>query len=218
MCKIGIGVSFRNRLDTTLHTIEQIKKFMPIDANLVLVDDASDGDTGIISDFRFDTNVGVSTVKNKCLELLEDCEYSFLFDNDCYPIKHGWHFIYIESGLNHACFTFDRPILNVEDTYIEFEKPNGCMMFIENNFILKKVGGLDTDFKGYGFDHLNWSDRIFNNGLTPARYVDVHNSSLYFKMADVPSTFSNEVRARTIPINQKLYKEKYLSTEFKPYK
>lgn len=215
--KIGIGLTFRNRIETTAFTVGKICEFLPFYNKIAIVDDASIGDVRLCSAFRFDENVGVSVAKNKCLSILDDCDYLFLFDNDTYPTQKGWHLPYIESGLNHACFTFDRKIIDVKPNYIEFEKPNGCMLFFTRKAI-QTVGGWDTDFKGFGYEHVNLSDRIFNAGLTPARYIDVHNSSMYFKLADVPSTFSQEERIRTIPINQKLYKERYLSKEFKPYK
>lgn len=215
--KIGIGITFRNRLETLNHTVRQIQKYLPPFASIVTVDDCSEGDIIQGSSFRFDKNVGLSVAKNKLLSLLDDCDYLFIFDEDTFPIQKGWHIPYIESGLNHACFTFDRKIIDVKSNYIEFEKPNGCMLFFTRKAI-QTVGGWDTDFKGFGYEHVNFSDRIFNNGLTPARYIDVHNSSMYFKLANVRSTFSQEERIRTIPINEKLYKERYLSKEFKPYK
>lgn len=158
---------------------------------------------------------GVGYSKNRCLNFLSDCDYQFLFDDDCMPIKPKWELDYIYSGLHHAAYTFDRQILSQQPNYIEYEKPNGCMMFF-TKVCIQKVGGWDLDFKGYGYEHVNLSDRIYNNGLTPARYLDIYSNGL-FKMADCPSSFTAEDRAQ-IPANYALYQEKFYNKEFKGFK
>lgn len=188
---------------------------------------------------------GVAYSKNKCLNALQEmnCDYYFLFDDDCFITQHNWHELYINSGLEHACWNYNRTFLRVGLTiptfytcvveqrlgekptvnlgydtvyYSEYDKPNGCMLYATQK-VIDTVGGFDTDFKGYGYDHVNWSDRIFNNGLTPARYIDIHNSKGLFEMANCESSFTSADRAQ-IPANFKLYQEKYLSKEFKPFK
>lgn len=215
--KIGIGLTFRNRIATTIKSLSSVCKFAPSGSKIVTIDDASETNA-MDATFRFEQNVGVATVKNKCIELLDDCDFLFLLDNDII-VKSELAFLnYINSGLEHACYTFNRGgFISMGTNYVEYGSPNGCMLFFTRKCI-DTVGGFDNDFKGYGYDHSNMSDRIFNNGLTPARYIDIRNSQGLFEMIDVPSTFSQEERIKTIPINQKLYKERYLSKEFKPYK
>lgn len=161
---------------------------------------------------------GVCYSKNKCLSVLYEagCDYFFLFDDDCF-IQHPKFFkLYIDSNLAHATYTFDREVLFINEKFVEFEKPNGCMMFFTRACI-DKVGGWDTDFKGYGYEHVNLSDRIFNAGLTPARYLDIKVSGAIFSMAKCESSFSIYDRME-IPRNEKLYKENFYSKEFKPFK
>lgn len=159
---------------------------------------------------------GVGYSKNKCLERLSECDYIFLFDDDCFIMQTKFYQKYINSGLEHACYTFDRAILSQHKSYTEFEKPNGCMLFLTRN-VLYTVGGWDREFKGYGYEHCNFSDRVFNNGLTPARYIDIPNSEGLFKMADCESSFTYEDRI-SIPTNYKLYMDKFYSKEFIPFK
>lgn len=216
MQQIGIGITTRNRRETAEKTIAEIRKHAPKDSKIVIVDDASDIPYPN-ANFRFDENVGIAKAKNKCFELLEDCEHIFLFDDDCIPLSEKSFNRYIESPLYHACFTFDRRILKVRKDVFYFEKPCGCMIYLRNE-VLQKVGGFDTDFVGYSYEHVNFSDRIFNNNFTPFRYCDVPISKELFQMANVPSSVSNKDRAKGIKANTKLYKERYFSTEFKPYK
>lgn len=168
---------------------------------------------------------GVVYSKNKCLAALEEYDYIFLLDDDCFPIVQNWPLLYIKSCLNHACWNYDRQCVTIKNiiehsiqmnAYDEYNKPNGCMLFFTKKCI-GIVGGWDIDFNGYGYEHVNLSDRIFNNGLTPARYIDIPDSKGLFKMADCQSSFLISDRAQ-IPNNFKLYQQKYLSKEFKPFK
>lgn len=158
---------------------------------------------------------GVGYSKNKCLAALADYDYQFLFDDDCMPAKIKWELEYIFSGLHHAAYTFDRQILHQQPNYIEYEKPCGCMLFFTKACV-QKVGGWDKSFSGYGYEHVNVSDRIFNNGLTPARYLDVYSKWL-FTMGDCPSSFTAQDRAQ-IPNNYALYQQKFYSKEFIEFK
>jgi glycosyltransferase involved in cell wall biosynthesis len=215
---IGIGITSHNRGKVARHTLEQIIKFSPLSCKIVVVDDASiipfEGAT-----YRFEQNVGISRAKNKCLELLEGCDHLFIFDDDFYPIVDEWWVPYIESKLNHACFTFDRLLINSNEFWNEYEKPNGCMMYF-TKCCIETVGGWDTDFQGYGYEHLNFSDRIFNIGLTPARYIDVPNSSTLFYSHDQARTVETSIPyfKRDIARNTLLYNEKFFDKNFKPYK
>lgn len=167
---------------------------------------------------------GVCYSKNKCLNALyeEGCDYLFIFDDDCFIRSHEFISSYIDSGLNHACWDYNRTLIGstynckgIPDHRL-FDKPNGCMLYATRK-VIEIVGGWDADFKGYGYDHVNWSDRIFNNDLTPARYIDIPNSKGLFEMANCESSFSSADRAQ-IPANYKLYQEKFYSKEFKPFK
>jgi hypothetical protein len=166
-----------------------------------------------------ETYKGVAKSKNKCLSALYDagCDHFFLFDDDVFIIKDNWYEKYISSGLNHACWNVDRKFISLTQNYVEYETPNGCMLYCTRN-VLDVVGGWDTQFKGYGYDHVNWSDRIFNAGLTPARYIDVRDSKDLFRLANCESSIPAEIRAKTIPINKKLWKENFNSKEYKPFK
>jgi hypothetical protein len=159
---------------------------------------------------------GVSKAKNKCLAWSEFADVVFCFDDDICPVDTTWAERYINSGLEHACYTFGRKLINSTPTYNEFEKPCGCMLFFTRKCI-DTVGGWDTSFRGYGYEHCNISDRIYNAGLTPARYIDIPNSAGLFEMADCESSFTSANREQ-IPANLKLYQQRFYSKEFKPFK
>lgn len=60
----------------------------------------------------------------------------------------------------------------------------GCMIYLTNE-CLQKVGGFNTDFGLYGGEHLNWSHRAHNLGMTPLGvFLDVKNSEELFYARD----------------------------------
>lgn len=205
---IGVAYSTRNRRDMAIKNIEQCKRFLPENSKLVVVDDAS-----YISypgaDFRFNENAGVARVKNKCLELLEGCEHIFLFDDDCSPKVKGWHLPYINSGVVHLSFTWDlfrnrmrgNTLLYGTEKIRVYDNPFGCMLYFHRSAI-DAVGGFDTDYKQYGFEHADLTRRIFNAGLTPYKYIDIAGSNELFHSEDY-----NCAIVSTVPNGQRLYRD-----------
>lgn len=218
--KIGIGITVHNRPGMASLSVEQWRQYAPEGSKIVVVDDASEQPFPG-SAFRFEENVGIAVAKNKCLELLEDYDHIFLSDDDFYPVSPNWYLPYITSTLNHACYTFGRKVLSCGVFFTEYEKPCGCLLYMRK-ICLQAVGGFDTDFKGYGYEHVNYSDRIFNAGLNPARYVDVPTSKYHFNSLDeqgkAKTSISAEIRFETIRTNKLFYDQKFNSSEFKPYK
>lgn len=226
--KIGIGVTVHNRNETAQHTIEQIKRFAPEGSKIVIVDDASkipfDG-----ADFRLNVNAGIANAKNKCFELLDDCDYIFLFDDDCYPVVENWHLPYIESGINHLSFTFSRlkdgrqngnKVILQHGELMVYNNPCGCMCFFTKK-CLEVVGGFNPMYKVYGYEHVDLSVRIHNAGLTPHRFMDINSSKYLFKSLDYEQSIHSSVtenRSFHVRQNKILYMQSQRSKEFIPYK
>lgn len=203
---IAIGItSTPNRSEIANHNLKKWNNLSPDNAIIYMYID---------TDYR-----GISIAKNEVLKVCYDsgAEHIFVADDDLFPKQKGWELPYINSGLNHACWNYDRQIIKSHEGYNELQTPNGCMLYLTRAAITK-VGGWDTEFTGWSYEHVNLSDRVFNNGLTPARYLDVANSKGLFELADCPSSVSNSVRANSIPINKKLYQQKFYSKEFKEFR
>jgi glycosyltransferase involved in cell wall biosynthesis len=211
--KIAICITTKDRPSVMAVTLTCWQAFKPANADIFIVDDGSKepypGAT-----FRFETSQGVSVAKNKCLELSEGYDYVFVVDDDTRPTSSTWHHPYLVSGLKHACYTFDRKILDSNWHFISFEKPCGCMLFFTRECV-DTAGGWDTRFKGYGMEHVSLSDRIFNMGLTPARYVDA--TGAYFQMSNCETSFTDQDKSY-LRENIRLYEQEYYSREFIPYK
>lgn len=214
----GIGITTFNRSQITQTTIDKIKQFTKTPYKLVVVDDGSITPFPN-SDFRFKKNQGAPIAKNKCLELLEDCEHIFLFDDDTYPVKQGWENIYINAKVKHLNYTFKYPFQLVNGVR-HLQNPNGCMMYIHNS-VLDKVGGFDTGFEKYGYWHGAFSNRVYNAGLIKHPFIDVIGSEKYLYCLDqhpVQHRTSTIDRGRYLRKNKIRYEQKKNSSEYIDYK
>lgn len=227
---IGIGITEHNRPDVFGHTLMEIKRFMPSNAKLIIVDDASDIPV-IDATFRFEVNVGIARAKNKCLELLEDCDHIFLFDSDTYPISANWWVPYCENPEPHLMYIFqdfptghklrDTEILYRDSKIVAYSHPRGCMLYYKRE-CLERIGGMVADFGRWGYEHGQLSDRIHNAGLTLFRYADVPGSDKLFYSGDehrsVTSTVNGLERRKWITRNQKIYEQLKGSADYVSYK
>lgn len=227
MHKIGIGITTHNRPKIFSECFLNIRKFMPENAKLVIVDDASEVPVKEAT-FRFEVNAGIAKAKNKCFELLDDCDYIFLFDDDCWPKVKDWYLPYINSGENHLSFTFSGVkngrengnfmIHGLNDVNI-FSNPCGCMLFFTKK-CLEIAGGFNDRFDKYGYEHVELSTRIFNLHLTTYKFSDVKNSLDLFHSLDYEGNAQSSVTVKHVYSfkNQEVYEGIKNSTEFVPYK
>jgi glycosyltransferase involved in cell wall biosynthesis len=184
--KIGIGVTTYNR---PKH-LELWQKQILCDENFIVSDK-------IISDDSKERK-GIAFRKNECLRYLKDCDYVFLFDDDCFPIKEGWAEFFINahkfSGQHHFMYLKETPqhkqikrhgFAPFENGYInQYNNCSGAMMFLTKECI-EKVGAYDERFGNYGFEHANYSQRIHKAGLTTmGEYLCPEGASEYIYAMD----------------------------------
>jgi hypothetical protein len=227
--RIGIGITTHNRRDVFLAAYQNATRFMPEGGKLVVVDDASDVPVPEAT-FRFEKNVGIATGKNKCLELLDDCEHIFLFDDDCYPKAEGWWKPYIDAGEPHLMFLFkdfkrakigDSVEVYEDDRVKALSHPRGCMLYLHRP-VLDVAGGMDTGYARWGFEHGDLSNRIYNLGLTSFPYMDVQGSEDLIYSGDyeqvVQTTVKFDERRKYITSMEGKYEASKKSKAFFPYK
>jgi len=164
---------------------------------------------------------GIAKAKNKCLAMCDGFDFVFLLDDDIFALDKSWTDEYINSGLEHAMYIFDRRLLIKSEQYFSYDLPRGCMLFLTRKAI-DTAGGMDEDFKVWGYEHAEYSRRIFNMGLTPAPFIDIPNVIdlfySYDKWQACKSSVSDSQRMQSIPANYHLYQQKYYSKEFKPFR
>lgn len=153
---------------------------------------------------------GVAFRSTECLRELYEagCEYFFLFNDDCFVQKSGWCDFFIDhlkvSGQNHFIYTHDCPgnklIKKTPVTFSysagissvsqigQYENAHGCLMVMTRKAV-EKVGGFNPNFGIYGFEHADYSNRIFNAGLNSmGAYLCPAGASEYIYSCDLDFT------------------------------
>ena len=136
---------------------------------------------------------GVAKRKNECLANLQDCDYIFLFDDDCYPIKEGWDKLIIDTHLksfNHHFVYNKEPFCKIKNLVFgnhhileSYEGSGGTMLFLTKQ-VLNKVGGFYTGYDRYGFEHIGYSIRIHRAGLTNDFFLSLKGLNEYIYSRD----------------------------------
>lgn len=153
---------------------------------------------------------GIALRKNECLHHLQDCDYIFLFDDDCYPIKKGWEQFVIkahqDSGEHHLAFLIDdihksKNFYFCGDTTIKSFETGGGVFLSLTKECLKKVGGFWDKYEYYGFEHLGFSFRAFNAKLNSDMFLSIEGLEKYlfaydFEDKNFKSTIDFEDRVK----------------------
>lgn len=222
--KIGIGITTRNRSRLLEITLSKIGLFWPdYDTKLVVSDDSTDESfissnkeladifgAEYLNDYQ---RKGVAGNKNQCLKALRECDYIFLLDDDCFPIREGWcdflinahkqtgihHFNLLDSSLHYGIRR-----RNVGDfCVIECANSGGVLMFITNE-VVQKVGAFNKDYGLYGFEHCSYSKRVemsgLQNGFSANTTLDnLHSYIFSVDYAQFPVNPNHELYRLTFP-------------------
>jgi len=186
--KIGIGCVTYNRPLHLQHWIKQVAQFSLEDNVIHIADDNKKRE-------------GVAVRSNECLRELynQNCEYFFLFNDDCFPIKKNWESLFIlasqQSGHQHFQLMKESNATKIigvaSDKELEspievnvFDNCNGAFLFFTRK-CLETVGGFNPNFF-YGWEHSNLSNRIHEAKLTPfGKYSCPANAHKYIYSLDL---------------------------------
>lgn len=212
--KIIICILTCNRKELYRTLRAKLRKY-PVPGSKILVVDNGSEQRYCKSDYRYSETVGISTAKNKCIEIAMEYnpDHLLLFEDDIYPTSKDWYKLYTESGLHHTQYIFrgrDCSIQEVVGNCVYYTHGRGCLMYMSKECI-QTIGGFDTVFDPWGFEHLDYSVRAYKANLIPHPWIDIENSKLYFYSADehrsVVSNISSIQKLRLFNKNKKYYEQ-----------
>lgn len=180
---IGIGITTKDRPEILANTLAYMNRYLPSHFLAVVSDDSELEESkkqnieacGSMFDYIDNSsNRGIARNKNSCIKALKDCDYIFLFDDDCFPIKDGWAEYVIDchekSGVHHFNL-LDNKLHNLikETKYDNFSVQEhhlvgGVFMFLTKE-VVEKVGAFNKNYDVYGFEHASYTYRVFRSGL-----------------------------------------------------
>jgi len=150
------------------------------------------------------------------LKALKDCDYIFLFDDDCFPIKNGWENYFInafeESGQHHFLYLCEtgtikkmkQELLNENFAIDIYNNCSGCFMFLTKE-VLEKLGGYNKNYGYYGFEHAGFTNRIHQAGLTSLGMYQCPSKAgeyIYAMDFDFHLPFNKQVRHHSSLVNE----------------
>jgi glycosyltransferase involved in cell wall biosynthesis len=243
--KIAICLTTRGRDKYLTRSLNGHKKYLPAGAVIFVVDDGSDKPKKLdgVQYHYIEKNVGIPRAKNKCLELADawGADHIFLFDDDIYPVVKDWHKGYIDSPEAHLqyCWADIRPgehgnahyfsvgkRLYEDDKLFSFSHPRGQMLYIDAKKVLPRVGGFDPVYGKGMVEHVDWSWRIHNAGLSTWKNQDIVGSEQLFYSIDEnanseldhETTIDDTMRTVVDRNNQRILHAKGDSSEYIEYR
>jgi glycosyltransferase involved in cell wall biosynthesis len=177
---LGIGIITYNRRQVLEECIARILKHTKLPYRLLVADDGSPDDTAEVCrkrhiDVITGENRGVCWNKNRALYTLmnyDACDPILLLEEDCWPIVDGWEKHWIEAAARWHHVGFAHPAWPANwccggtgtpaDPWLTAEMTGQAT--VSGRFDILTVGYLDTRFKGYGFGHIEWTERFCKAG------------------------------------------------------
>ena len=195
--KIGIGYTTYKRDALLQECLDNLRLYTTSDYKLYISRDSDE-------DRR-----GIALRKNECLHHLQDCDYIFLFDDDCYPKKKGWEQFIIkahqDSGEQHFAYLKDsihsaKNFYFCGDTTIKSFVTCGGVFLSITKECLKKVGGFWDKYEIYGFEHYGYSFRAFQAKINSDLFMSVEGLEDYLFAYD----YEDKEFKSTIPLDERI--------------
>lgn len=225
--KIGIGIITKNRKDQLEKTLDSVDYTTTDVKNktIYVSDDGSTDDTAMFLDticIPHDSTPagGVAGSKNRALKYLlnKGCEYIFLLEDDCEPVKSGWIWPYIyimqntsEKHINYTpaklCSYETRSEQKVLGLTIQYQTGLTGLMMTFTREAVETVGAFDERFNPYGFEHVDWTNRAIRAGLTAGYSHIAEMDDAFIWHSEYPSVLSEEEKARVINRGGEYFKE-----------
>lgn len=120
-----------------------------------------------------DGHQGVAVNKNTGLSLLMGhyVRHLFLCDDDTWPLSRLALDLHLKNPLLHSMVCWGKNRMGeITPQVAEWTWPRGVLLYVTCTAV-EQVGGMDEQFGPGGHEHVEWSRRIHQAGLTPAPFV-----------------------------------------------
>jgi glycosyltransferase involved in cell wall biosynthesis len=217
---ISVAITTRNRPEYLRLALVHFLHYSTQVNNIIIIDDNSDckeENEKIIQEFKYafsftkcinlhyhynNVRLGIAKSKNRCLnKMIElDTENFFLFDDDCFPKRIGWEACFIDastdSNVHHLMFltpfSIIQPVKQI-GTITAYNNCAGVMLYVDRK-VVEAVGGYDVRFGMYGYEHAQYSQRIYKAKLTGAYpYNTPNDANSYIYSLDISFGWNKEI-------------------------
>jgi GT2 family glycosyltransferase len=207
---VGVGVLSYNRPKSLNRLLDSMFEF-GVDNTKIVVSDESDTKFKLNHDVEFVHNkrVGIAGNTNRLFDLLADYEYKLILNDDVEIKSVGWQWFYFNkmksSNLHHFVMEPNWKPKNRAKVIGDLRKidaiPCGAILAFDK-LAFKTVGYFDVGFGVYGFEHVDWSNRISKSGIQIGGYYDMVGSNKYFDIHNGRSSIKNKDEMRKFSRNR----------------
>jgi len=177
---VGIGICTYNRAYRVGQLIDMVRQATPHDCRLFVADDGSaDGTVEVLEEkkvlYTTGLNLGVARNKNRLLQMLQSYDFIFILEDDLIIKKEGWVELFLQahkqSNIHYLLFCpewyYGEQIAISEFGGVRFSHPihDGGVCSFYTKKVIETCGGFHPDFRGYGREHCEFTDRIHRSGL-----------------------------------------------------
>ena len=201
--KIGVGIATYKRPEALEKCLEAVVTYNKPRFDLFV---AIDGDP----------HVGIARNKNRIISRFKDHDYIIILEDDSYPKRPDWIQAHLEaheaSGFHHFSYPSDGNIGHIYSrsffgtkVVLVHQHCSGMFQFFTRK-VIETCGGFDTRFGLYGWEHMEYSNRIAQAGLTPEPgYVSLSNAKDLIGDQGVPCCLEHQTRLKEIKENMLLW-------------
>jgi GT2 family glycosyltransferase len=185
--KIGVGITSYNRPSALEICLQSVRHFDNPEFELYVSDDGSSQENmkligtickSIHAEIDIWPRAGIAKNKNRILHRFKDCDFIFILEDDLEIISEEWIYEHLQAHKDTGFHHFGHVLLGARGIIDEQEFPGGrkitftehCtgMFGFYTRVVLETVGGFDERFDLYGWEHMDYSDRIRRAGLCGA--------------------------------------------------
>lgn len=167
--KIGIGVITYQRNECLDLFEDQLEKFPPYFKSQKIV---------------IAGNNNVARAKNQALFMLRECDYIFIFEDDCFPVEKWWDLPFIRSGYGHSMYMNSSYVpVSTDGMVTKYKDCSGVFLFMDNP-TFKKVGYFNEEYLLNGLEHIGHSDRL-RRAENQDGYVCLNNTGRFIYSLDL---------------------------------
>lgn len=200
---IGIGILSYNRPNSLRRLLKSICDHTDLHSTTVIVSDDCSTDQNVmevLSEYekkgiivlRNTANTGIASNTNRLMQCLNRFEYAILLNDDTEVIRSGWehlfvnamrstglvHLIHHETGVYGASSKGERHEIADKCLWRVDDKPQGAILAYKTS-IIDIIGYFDESYGKYGMEHVDWSTKVYENGLQPPGYFSVDKSERF---------------------------------------
>lgn len=194
----GVAICHYDRQEHLADIVRAVEQTVPKNTKIVVCDDGTPDYTPVHDTIEIiGKNLGVAANKNRALWALQDCHFVCILEDDLMPTQEGWFEKYeiatMMSGIHHFCRVQDKMVDSKASDFDKYMQeggftpiygpsPRGDLTFI-TKAVIEKVGAFNPRFRGAGYAHGEWSERVHRANLIKHanKWVDFKECADSFK-------------------------------------